>query len=1185
MVQPSPETLNLVKQLREELTSNNLPPKLAKLYSQHSRLQRGQPGLTGWREEEATVCLKDAMRLFEVAFIEQEANSENWQAEMRRAAEILEWLSHPQLNPHQLPLRLLAAAAYHLAGYPARSAGLLREGVTEPESKILHAFLTTDFPSLLKLLTEYWALPPESEESSWEEKLHQQIVKEVASSLGVLCAAMRWGEESRMEKALDKLTTVGKIFLHSTDTYSWLLAKLCAAVAKIYTQNSMRTILPTLFGKLSEEGKEGFERYIRLSYLEKKMLVWPSQQKGIERLVQGGSFALCTPTGSGKTMVAELAILQNLFLNQPNTPAPLALYLVPSRALATEVENKLCRVLQRIHRPSIQVTGLYGGLDWGPTDAWLTEEKPTVLICTYEKAEALIRFLGTNFLPRISLIVLDEAHSIQFDEGKISELQNFENRSLRLEVLGMRLLTHLEQTEPKGRMIALSAVAGGIENTIASWITGDPNALATNTPYRSTRQLIGRLECLPDCKFQIHYDLLDNTELKLGGSGRQDSPFIPNPFPPYPPTKWNKEGVETRLRPYLFWAAMHLAASDDRGQQRAVLISVTQNISGYSEDFLKLLGEWESYFSDIFAGNLPKFFNLPSNQEKRELWDKCLKICEDYYGEESCEYRLLNKGVIVYHGNMPGLMKKFLTKVIEERIVHIVLATSTLSEGVNLPFETVLIPTLRRGKKHIGIREFGNLVGRAGRPGCGTEGQGLILLSELKATNTKDAQSIKRSRHSYFSLIQKMKNRPSTKEETITANSPLARLLEIIHEQWQTISGLTNDNDFMKWLEETAPLEVNQKNLAVESLDSLDAVLLSCIVEIEQITGQELTASELEDHLRKLWQRSYAYYASRQEKRLEEIFVQRGQSLKTRIYPESSQRQKLYRTSLPPRSGSELLKRHADILQLLEAGREYAVSPEKEKFEYICKIAETIKDLPKFGFNTEKSKVSWREILQWWLCPTGAKWPSEKDISKWHKYVSENFIYRLNWGLGSVIALTMEPANEKTSEDDFPIFSFDDWSRLPWIVFWLKELIFWGTLEPMAAYLLAHSMAVTRAEASKMAQGYYTEQIRSQLPNEQLNPVRIRKWALQQHKGNISATSPDQFSPVQIRLLRDFSKTTKRDWRVVPVMTDNEVHWFDLAGFPLAVSPKLENWEARYLEIWDFKLNVIDKVVSAENFV
>jgi len=85
--------------------------------------------------------------------------------------------------------------------------------------------------------------------------------------------------------------------------------------------------------------------------------------------------------------------------------------------------------------------------------------------------------------------------------------------------------------------------------------------------------------------------------------------------------------------------------------------------------------------------------------------------------------------------------------------------------------ETVLIPTLRRGKEHIGIREFGNLVGRAGRPGCGTEGQGLILLPELKATHTKGAQS---SRHPYFGLIQKLKNRPNTKEETITANSPLA---------------------------------------------------------------------------------------------------------------------------------------------------------------------------------------------------------------------------------------------------------------------------------------------------------------------------------------------------------------------------------------------------------------------------
>jgi reverse gyrase len=140
----------------------------------------------------------------------------------------------------------------------------------------------------------------------------------------------------------------------------------------------MRNHLLRLNEELSDTGRTAIERYLRQSYLRGRVLAWPSQIRGIERLLTNESFALCTPTGSGKTTVAELAILQNLFsqtnVGELSNTAPLALYLVPSRALATEVEANLSRVMRNSAPPTQQVvvTGLYGGTDWGPTDAWLT---------------------------------------------------------------------------------------------------------------------------------------------------------------------------------------------------------------------------------------------------------------------------------------------------------------------------------------------------------------------------------------------------------------------------------------------------------------------------------------------------------------------------------------------------------------------------------------------------------------------------------------------------------------------------------------------------------------------------------------------------------------------------------------------------------------------------------------------
>jgi hypothetical protein len=584
-IQPSGDTLQLARAIRESLASSTLPRSLARLYSHSTLLRTGQAGLASWQEGETDERLSDAMRLLEAAAIERETegirwqDTNTWRESMRRAAEVLEWLSPTSLNPEERPIRLLAAAAYQLAGYPARSSSLLREESSEeyPESTMLRFLLKTEFSHLQAQLTAYWArsldagLPEEttlpwSDQEALTLRLQQQIIKEAAAALGVLCAVMRWGDESRLEKALSKLEAVSDVLLHGEDSYSWILARLCTEVLAVYDQSALRHYTEQLAITMSEAGKAVVERYVRQNYLQHKSLAWPSQIRGIERLIGDESFALCTPTGSGKTVVAELAILHSLFvapssqeLGEAAEAASLALYLVPSRALAAEVESKLDSVLRDLHDPPITVTGLYGGTDWGPTDAWLTARNFTLLICTYEKAEALIRFQGPQFLRRVSLVVMDEAHLIQFD-GKFDNLRKAESRPLTMEALGARLLTYLDRS--KSKIIALSAVASGMENALASWVTGKPGAIPAKTLYRSTRQVIGRLECLQNRGFTMFYDIMDGADLQFepGNPSVENTPYIIRPFPPCPVAPAWERGKEVRLRPFLLWSALHLAA-------------------------------------------------------------------------------------------------------------------------------------------------------------------------------------------------------------------------------------------------------------------------------------------------------------------------------------------------------------------------------------------------------------------------------------------------------------------------------------------------------------------------------------------------------------------------------------------------------------------------------------------------
>lgn len=1203
---PASEIVKIAKELRDNFAGTSLPRPLAKLYSQHTRLRAGQVGLSSWQGEEFADRLNDALRLLEAAFIERKTGNTSWRDSARRAGALLEWLSHPELNSEELPIRLLAAAAYQLAGYPALASGLLVEDdVENTESRILRFLLKAAFPDLLEQLTKYWTNTLESTDQRqidipWEDAdklsvaLQQQVVKETASALGILCAAMRWGDNPRLPQALEKLSAVGDFLLNGDDLYSWFLAKLCAEVADIYVNSSLRSHVVELSQKMDETGRIALERYLRQCFQRYKTLAWSSQVVGIKRLAENESFVLCTPTGSGKTTIAELAIIQSLFLssnaieNILNKSAPLALYLVPSRALAAEVESNLSRVLRGLNDPPINVTGLYGGTDWGPTDAWLTSDVQTVLICTYEKAEALIRFLGPIFLQRVSLVVIDEAHSIQFD-GNVTALRKAESRSLRLESLGTRLFTYLDQS--KGRVIALSAVATKMQNALANWVTGEKNAAPAETLYRSTRQLIGRLEYLSNRNFVINYDLLDGADLQFDRGNQAETPYIVSPFPPCPSAaKWENKsgnsGPEKRIRPSLLWAAMQLATQYQKDQHGAILISVTQYISGYAQDFLDLL-------DSIWVNEtIPNFFHAPQDESKMKLWQKCLLSCEDYFGKKSHEYKLLEKGIVVHHGKMPGLMSRLLVQVVQERIVHIVLATSTLSEGVNLPIETVLIPSVQRRGNSINAREFSNLVGRAGRPGVGTEGRSLVLLENEQGRNYEEAQEIRRVRRRYFNLINEIKGQTEVIDKDTGAQSPLAELLSYLQKQYEDYFPSDTHIQFIEWLEKVAPLDYkddlkeNEELPIIEAVDALDSFLISAITELEEIDNKTLTPAQLEDRLRQIWQRSYAYYAVSEEKKLDEIFVHRGKALKSTIYPDKQQRRRLYHTSLPPRSGNQLLRLYPIIIDHLKTGEDYALRTKDKRFEYIQTAVEMLGTLDKFELKKTvgKKKVNWQEVLQWWLDPTAGIAPKTvSDISAWYDYVSQNFGYKFNWGLGSIVALAQDEARGgiivESTLQEWPLL------QLPWIVFWLKELIIWGTLDPVAAYLLAKNIKTTRKDAEEAALLLYYNDRSLQYPDELLNAATIRNWADAQYKQSNPFFPPRPPENIKVNLLRDFSKVAENEWRVIPIESESEIRWFDPAGFPFAVCPKPRNWESYYLDDYDFILNTVNAVVSSNPYL
>lgn len=1178
-----PETIHLCQSIRQEFAREELTREQARLYSQHIRLEMGQEGLRTFSDAEAHARLDEAILLVDAGWLEKtDGVDEDWKQAFRRAGEILEWLSQTSLRFEGAPVHLLSAAAFQVAGYPALALGQLRRIPSdESVSKLLSSFISADFPEALNAVRVYWkkwfeferkigdgdridGLEELAQLDGFGELAQQHVIR----CLGTICAHMRNGDDELTERALEKLDKLAVGYLYSRDSYSYLLARLTSGVARKFVQTSFWPHVDTLSAGRDANVRNALDQFARVSAKNQSALVWPAQVDGIKQLAVGGSFVLCTPTGSGKTTIALLAAAQDLFDKQMGSSASegLILYLVPSRALAAEVEARFKSDLSALSLQQVAITGLYGGIDWGPTDTWINAEEPAVVVCTFEKADALLRYLGSSFLDRIRTVIIDEAHMVNYNPRRGENLEIGTSRTLRLENLSARLLR--ARDEKRFRIIALSAVAAGAAPAMASCFGEDENARPVVSDHRSTRQMVGRLEVSASGLFDIRYDLMNGHSLAFGGERSENRPYVPKPFPPLPGGIDRNAGPDVRMRAPTLWAALHLAAKREDGTRPTVLISITEHIIPFAETCANLMDEWGSE-------RLPDYW---STDEDDPSLQHCLSAAEDYFTTSSVEYRLLKYGIAVHHGRMPALLARRLKVAIDRRKIRVIIATSTLSEGVNIPVNTILIPSLYRAGEALTAAEFKNLIGRAGRPGVTTEGSTFAILPQQR-------NEWNRQRNGYEELVRDLQNITQTSEEDDTTldqndtNSALATLISALHTEWQKISGSERDEDFIEWLEavqiETADFE---NDGAMQYLDSLDAILLAALQEVEMLADRELDPAEMETEMMRVWRHTYAHAARKEESQLAQFWLARGRAIKS-IYSDPSWRRKIYRTSLGPHSGQILLENADEIRDELLSGANYASLEIELRFDFIKRVYELLSVIPDFAIDrklrgTRKPLEDWSKILRWWLVPaTLSKKPTAKELSKWYEFVDRNFIYRGNWGLGSLLGLLLD-----ANDDGKPIdaLKIDDWpqSGLPWIAFWLKELVNWGTLDPVVAFLLARGGAVDRRQAEVEAKDYYATTSRDEDPNDILDPRRIKSWFEDQQPGFAIGGHPTVPIYFDTNLVRPQEDYLIRKMSVLPFREGGRLAWIDAAGYKVAYGACPPDWAEEIATSNTFTLSV-----------
>ena len=409
----------------------------------------------------------------------------------------------------------------------------------------------------------------------------------------------------------------------------------------------------------------------------------PPQLDAIRGGLLGGENALVAlPPGTGKTLLGELFLASSLGRN-----AGLAVFLVPYVALGRGV----CATL-RAHLPApIPVHRWLGGQGASGENGEKCRagERAEFAVATPERFDALLR-ARPELWNQLRGVVIDEAHTL--GQGA---------RGVRVEGLIARLRAH-QNRGAKTRLLLLSAALDE-RDELADW-AGARRVFASNWTPTARRLAFWR----QDGVLEWHAELADGSTRALGE--------LAQPWPHHINNGGDGWARVRRLEP-LAWrnvAALAQQLHEERGGAILCLCATrraTREIAG-------VLGEL-----------------FPETLEIGGALARCIESIEARHRTLLPLARLLRRRVAWHNSSLPFEVRDALEDAIADGQIHAVAATSTLAEGVDLPFaQTIVADWLSwsdAGQTPLSSALFRNIAGRCGRAGRFTEGDTLVFDNPL----------------------------------------------------------------------------------------------------------------------------------------------------------------------------------------------------------------------------------------------------------------------------------------------------------------------------------------------------------------------------------------------------------------------------------------------------------------------
>lgn len=581
-------------------------------------------------------------------------------------------------------LRILSAASYYLADMPGSSL-VLAKSVSDIPDILTSSRLERLLIWLLKSdLSKNFKLTPDG-------PYNDQIRSTALAYRSFI------NLEADLTDIEDELIDFRKHIYSNGSDREILLADTITALIKRKIDNSSLVCLPKYTGITQD-------RWIQTLANDRFMKeFWPAQRLvGELGVLNGASAVMQMPTSAGKTKSAEL-IIRSAFLSGR---AKLAVVVAPFRALCREITQGF---LYTFENDSVNVNELrdvtnvdneeQDFLKFLLGEAYKGKYDHTIIVSTPEKLVYLLRH-EPSLAEKIDLLIFDEGH--QFDSGK---------RGVTYELL----IASLKKTiPPNAQKILISAVMSNAE-TIGQWLNGESGSYIQGSNWLPSIKSVAFLSWITDMG-QLSY---------LGRDNKSDSGL-------YVPKIIQQINLGRRGREI----KNHIFPLKDKPQSISCYLGLRLCHQGPVAIFC---GDKRSIINlcSTVVNVYERGLSIPSPRtisDETEL-EKIALLSKLHFSDKHIYSKAIPLGVLPHSSAVPNGIRIAVEWAMDKRAAHLVICTSTLAQGVNLPIKYLLVSSVMQAGKRISTREFQNLIGRAGRSGYHTEGG--IIFTDPKIYDTR----------------------------------------------------------------------------------------------------------------------------------------------------------------------------------------------------------------------------------------------------------------------------------------------------------------------------------------------------------------------------------------------------------------------------------------------------------------